>query len=187
MKNKKEEKVVNNIEEVKKRLFKPLPWYCFIWCRILKIPRILHELDMFPRRIYWFFQRGKRGYADEDTWQFCDYLSEVICGGLKQLKKYKHGIPSTINPKTGKYSYNERRWNKILAKMIYTFETSKKILNNYPDSDWLYIPTDEWDEKKDLRDKFKDGKLERVMTKKECLAYEEGWKLFAKYFYNLWD
>jgi len=47
-------------------------------------------LESRPREIYWFFQRGWRGYADCDTWSFDDYLCRVIIGGLKQLKKYSH-------------------------------------------------------------------------------------------------
>lgn len=44
-----------------------------------------------PRKLYWFLQRGWRGYADCDTWAFDYYLSKVITGGLKHFKKYYHG------------------------------------------------------------------------------------------------
>ena len=83
--------------------------------------------------------------------------------------------------------FNEEKWDKILDKMIYTFETAKKILDNYPENDWLYCPINEWDKLKDVRDRLSSGKLMKVMTKEECLAYEEGHKLFAKHFFSLWD
>ena len=134
-----------------------------------------------------FIQRGKRGYGDSDVWGFCDYLTDVILGGLKHLRKNKCGYPATIDPKTGTSDYDEKRWEKILDKMIYTFETSKKILDNYPENDWLYTPTDEWEKRKDVRDAFQDGKTMKVMTKEECLYYEEGWKLFTANFFSLWD
>lgn len=156
------------------------------WCyrKFWQLVRLPREIKL---GIKTFIQRGKRGYADSDTWDFHDYLTDVITGGLKQLRKYRHGTPAIINPKTGEYEYDEKRWKKILDKMIYTFETAKKIVNNYPENDWLYCPTNEWDKLKNMRGEFNNEGLMRVMTKKECLAYEEGWDLFKTYFFNLWD
>lgn len=155
------------------------------------VERTFWTLVRFPRKakleLKTFIQRGKRGYGDSDVWGFCDYLTNVILGGLKQLRKNKCGYPATLNPKTDTYDYDEKRWERILDNMIYTFETSKKILDNYPEKDWLYTPTDEWEKRKDVRDAFKDGKTMKVMTKEECLFFEEGWKLFSKNFFSLWD
>ena len=47
-------------------------------------------IPYFIKRIYWFFQRGYRGYSDKDTWDFDIYLDTIIIGALKQLKKYSH-------------------------------------------------------------------------------------------------
>jgi hypothetical protein len=55
----------------------------------------INYLDMLPRRIYWFFQRGYRGYGDNDIWDFDYYLATIISKGLKQLKKYHHGYEPT--------------------------------------------------------------------------------------------
>jgi hypothetical protein len=55
----------------------------------------MRYLDMLPRRIYWFFQRGFRGYGDNDTWDFDHYLATIISQGLKELKKYYHGSEPT--------------------------------------------------------------------------------------------
>ena len=52
-------------------------------------------LDMLPRRIYWFFQRGYRGFGDNDTWDFDYYLATVISQGLRHLKKYYHSSEPT--------------------------------------------------------------------------------------------
>lgn len=51
----------------------------------------IRYLDRLPRRIYWFFQRGYRGFSDEDIWDFDCYLAKVITEGLKHFKKYYHG------------------------------------------------------------------------------------------------
>jgi len=181
--NKKETPVLSKgILEEEKTSYK---WYYSLlwWLRY----GIWRKLRMFPKEIYWFFQRGKRGYSDSDTWGFCDYLADVIHGGLKQLYKYRHGTPATLNPKTGEYDHDEKRWNKTLKDMIYTFETVKKILDNYPEQEWLYTPTKDWAKHKDFRNRFRDTKLMKIMTKKECLKYEKGWQLFAEHFLSLWD
>jgi len=72
-------------------------------------------LDMLPRRVYWFFQRGYRGYGDNDTWDFDNYLATVIIGGLKQIKKYHQGLEPT---------------KKELDIMIKGFEANLKMMDN---------------------------------------------------------
>ena len=67
------------------------------------------------KRIYWFFQRGYRGYSDKDTWDFDYYLATVILGGLKQLKKYSHSAEPTQE------EYNI---------MIKTFELNLYMIDN---------------------------------------------------------
>jgi hypothetical protein len=53
------------------------------------------KIPYFIKRIYWFFQRGYRGFSDKDTWDFDYYLATVIIGGLKQLKQYSHSAEPT--------------------------------------------------------------------------------------------
>jgi hypothetical protein len=52
-----------------------------------------YKVSNIHREIYWFFQRGKRGYADCDIWSFDHYLARVISGGLRKLAKNNHGCP----------------------------------------------------------------------------------------------
>lgn len=47
----------------------------------------------FVHRIGGFFQRGRRGWADHDTWSFDTYLAEVLAGGLRRLADKNHGYP----------------------------------------------------------------------------------------------
>ncbi len=40
-----------------------------------------------------FAQRGRRGWADRDTWDLDSYLSEVIAGSLRHRADSAHGWP----------------------------------------------------------------------------------------------
>jgi hypothetical protein len=119
----------------------------------------INWLDMLPRRIYWFFQRGYRGYADCDTWDFDNYLSKTIPQALKQLKKYQQGLPTWTPKKSEKQAKQE--WNLILNKIIKSFE----LAQNYID---LNISPKEWKEKYEVQ-------------------YKEGMNLFRDWFFALWD
>lgn len=80
---------VNQLKEnlYQRTLLDTIFYYCFYsW---------YYKLKILPKRIYWFFQRGKRGYADCDTWDFDNYLTNVILGGLKNLKKHSHSAKPT--------------------------------------------------------------------------------------------
>ncbi len=91
-------------------------------------------LDMLPRRIYWFMQRGFRGYGDNDTWDFDSYLANVIIGGLKQFKKYYHGKEPTKSQ---------------LNDIIKGFEANLKLIDEH-------IPHDS-EQYRELNNKFHRG------------------------------
>ena len=40
-------------------------------------------------KIKFFFQRGIRGFSEQDLWDFEFYVCNIISGGLKELSKYK--------------------------------------------------------------------------------------------------
>lgn len=67
-----------------------------------------------PRKIKTFFQRGRKGWAEEDTWNFDGYLSSVIMNGLKHLKSYYSG---------------EQPTQKEFDIMIKGFEANLKMIN----------------------------------------------------------
>lgn len=56
--------------------------------------------DLFVKnacsRIKWFYQRGKRGYSDSDTWGFDEYLLRVIPAAIRQIAVTSHGHPGTF-------------------------------------------------------------------------------------------
>lgn len=164
------------------------------WIWFWDIPRDVH------RAIKRFYQRGRRGWADEDVWCIASYLIKVVPGMLKRLRKIKHGIPMAAFAEEGKGEYGnhtdeqfkeaEKVWDEIMGKMIKTFEMAYNILDN----DWFYQKSENWSQEE--ADKFDDiwkkprwkyKPVPRSMTKKECQEYEEGWRLFQEHFYSLWD
>lgn len=97
-------------------LLDEIRYYCFY--------TPLNWLDMLPRRIYWFFQRGYRGFGDNDTWDFDHYLATVISQGLKHFKKYYHGTEPS---------------KKELNTIIEGFEANLKMMNGFGKNKKQYI------------------------------------------------
>jgi hypothetical protein len=78
-------------------------WWCY---RTWK-----YKICYIHREIYWFFQRGFRGYSDSDVWSFDIYLAGVIGGGLKHLAKNNIGWPCKDEFPTAK------SWEKFLNEI----------------------------------------------------------------------
>lgn len=179
IKDVKESKVikVNNIDNIFKKLEekkKKHPVYYFFhdiyW-------RVYHFIDDIPLRIGTFVQRGKRGWAMSDTWEFSYYLSKVISEGIYHLKENSYGCPVGLT---------EGKWIDILNSIKYTFDLAKRIT----DGD-LHLIKDKKQRKKwqknlnELNKKYKC--YDRCMTEEEIKDYEKGWKLFKAHFFSLWD
>ncbi len=54
------------------------------------------------------YQRAKRGYSNQDCWDFDSYLARVIVGGIDELLKGS-GYPTHIN--------SREEWEAILKEM----------------------------------------------------------------------
>jgi hypothetical protein len=128
-------------------------------------------LDMLPRRIYWFFQRGYRGYGDCDIWDFDIYLANIISRGVKHLKKYHHGCPTDIYNKykdrkdltqTQKDKLAVKEWHTKLDTLIRGFELVPKLFE------------EKVFQHKTLRSKYMD-------------ALDRAFDVFRRYYFNLWD
>lgn len=195
MTNEKKDESVDFVESVSvwKELQKPWKWYNHGWWWIRH--GIWQKISELRWRIPNTYGRMKRGWGYADTWGFSYYLAKVISGGLKHLRQHKCGYGSTIDPITGKYEYDEKRWDAVLDDMIYTFETALDITER----DLLYTRLEDWTEEQyqehlkfaeEMNKKFRtdDGNIEyKVMTKEEVIRYERGFTYFQRYFYNLWD
>jgi hypothetical protein len=109
------------------------------------------------RKIRNFIQRGIRGWANEDTWDFDIYLAKIISEGITYLKKNKSGIPCDLAEKYDDEKALKER-DKRLDKIIDAFKFHLI---------WV--------------------ELNRSLTKEEYKKYQEGLKLFIKYMGDLWD
>jgi hypothetical protein len=131
--------------------------------------------------LLWIESKKKRTVEvkiDEyDTWSMDHTLSYIILPMLKQLKETKHGAPnvddkdvpkelrSTSAPPKEKEWYTDanhfKRWDWVLDEMIWSFE--QKVADTDPILD------------------------DPVEYKKYYKRMQNGFKLFGKYYQNLWD
>lgn len=121
------------------------------------------------RTIKKWYQRAKRGWADEDTWNFDYYLCGVIIGGLKTLRRDAMGYPANLK--------NVEEWNDIIDKMIAGFQAQRAI------DDRIFVY---WEPHKD-KEGFKTMKYNEELALQVNKQRDEGLKLFIEYFGNLWD
>ena len=92
-----------------------------------------------------------------DTWSMDDTLAPIILPMLVQLKETTHGHPADLT---------EQEWDEILDKMIWAFEQKCR---------------DDWMEDYDY------NKWDREASKAHQERMSNGFRLFGKYYENLWD
>jgi hypothetical protein len=153
--------------------------------------RAIRSVIDFPKEVKWFFQRGWNGYSDFDVWGFNSYLARIICGGLKELRKYKTGYPCMIIDENDMESdgnikrdkFYRRKWKLMLGKMIFAFEMLANdkidVVLNYDELKPRQIKAMAQTEQK--------FKHKMYSTKEESKQIREGLELFCKYFQCLWD
>jgi len=119
-----------------------------------------------------------------DTWSMDSTLAPIILPMLKQLKQTKHGapyvypedVPTKLRPtKEELLAYTKKaetdpkwfdRWDYVLDEMIWAFEQKSR-------DDWMSdFDYNKWDRE------GADAHQERMTN---------GFKLFGKYYENLWD
>ena len=129
--------------------------------------RKFRAIKLFPREVKWFIQRGKRGYADCDTWGIDYYLVDIIPKMIKRLRENYQGIPTCLYAKDdwdenwqitaeGADDRASEKWNKILDEIMVAFKLMKKELDC------------------------------EKLTKEEIKIKNKGVKQLYKYFYHLW-
>jgi hypothetical protein len=107
-----------------------------------------------------------------DTWSMDSTLAMIIHPMLVQLKETTHGYPSELT---------EERWNEILDEMIWAFE--QKNRDHWEDD--YYGPYTESEDKRELFGRFEWIDDEGRQKHQERMT--NGFKLFGKYYENLWD
>jgi hypothetical protein len=114
-------------------------------------------------------QRTSIKIHNYDTWSMDDTLAPIILPMLKQLQETKHGYPGNLT---------EQEWDDILDEMIWAFE--EKCKDDWQDQYYgPHIPNDggignfEW--------------IDRDGLEKHQERMSNGFRLFGKYYENLWD
>jgi hypothetical protein len=154
--------------------------YLYWW--ILRI-----DLRYECKKIYWFFQRGFRGWSDRDVWGLDGYLSDTLVGTLKHLKKHKQGYPGILGDEN--FGSGMQKWDEILDHMIWTFETAQKVIN-LDVCLWEFSVSDEKNEeyRQSMTSIKRKGYEPPVfLSKEETKKYEAGFDLLRQYFFGLWD
>jgi hypothetical protein len=180
------------------------PWYTTVYYAVYRFFKYstFGSVRRMYREVKWFIQRGKRGWADCDTWSIDYYLNGWMPDALRYLKKNKCGIPMSVFPTGPEYTKDcgnpteeaseiaARNWDEILDKMIGGFEASQRILDGlyekelgeYPLSRPAGVSRDAWEKVKD--DRFAAS---RLLQERDEKLFEEGMALFAKHYHSLWD
>jgi len=131
------------------------------WCVKDKIKKLL-DIKQHFRQVLCFYQRGKRGWSDQDCWSFDQYLAKVISEATAYLQHKHYGHPADLT---------DEEWTKILGQISYYFS--------------LVDTENLWDNV-DINDK----KTLLNMADKEIAQLEEalkGFDLLKEHFYSLWD
>ncbi len=139
-----------------------------------KIRRFLLDAPYNLKKVKWFFQRGRRGWADCDWWDMGGYLVGIILPMLKELQQYQHGYPGYGDADT------PEKWDAILEQMILGFEAGERV-----SKDEYFMETNaDILTRKPTQDEVKTwGKKSKADQK----IFNDGLKLLTKWYWALWD
>lgn len=130
------------------------------------------------KKLKWFYQRGKTGYADCDWWDFHSYLCDIIVAGLTDLKEKDHGCPNEYR-NTDAEREECKKWTETLEEIIDGFEAGKLLIDN----NCVYL-------KKEIS---ADGasyykyEYDEELAKKLSIKFDKGMELFKRNFMYFWD
>ena len=133
-----------------------------------------------------------------DTWSMDHTLAHIILPMLKQLDKEKHGAPYTndedvpeylrshmAQPKENEWdtdSLHFMRWDWIIAEMIWAFEQQLK-----DDDESQFFDHTESRGIKDWNESMKKLKVDNEGLEAHQKRKANGFRLFGRYYQNLWD
>ncbi len=168
---------------------------------------VTHIIPQRPRRIFqtikWFYQRGRRGWADCDTWSLDWYLDRWLPEALRYLKAHKQGLPRAMFeglptkdnngfcPTDEAFRIAQERWNSILDRMIAGFEAGQRMSEGLyrpelgPELPWRRpagVSADSWRKIEEDRDKAISK-----LSQRDQELFKEGMALFVEHYRSLWD
>lgn len=125
------------------------------------------------RRIKYFIQRGRRGWADDDVYCFFYYLSDMLPAVIREVKKNVYSCPIEFYDEENKND-ECHKWKEILEEIAQGFEAAKKVDG---------VNLDKFRKDGDiLRREHSDEQLKQLTQK-----FERGMDLFKKHYFSLWD
>ena len=180
--------------------------YKFIWDD--NKTRFESFLEKVEDAVQWFYDKTINRYLDSrkrnikvkidryDTWSMDHTLAYIVVPMLKQLKETKHGSPWTDDrdvpeelrstsapPKKDEYDideYHHARWDWVMDEMIWAFEQKCR-------DDWTKDYYGPWIESEGeslgCNFEWEDPNGREAHQKRMT----NGFRLFGKYYENLWD
>lgn len=163
----------------------------------------------------WFYSKNERKikvHIDHyDTWSMDHTLALIILPMLKQIKESKHGSPyvdnedvpshmrHTLSKGPDDYETEDRwihyKWDWVLNEMIWAFEKEldedweDQFRHGDPDIDWDLVSGVEGEESAlyKMKQKNPDYWVDFSKIKEYNDRIDNGFRLFGKYYRNLWD
>lgn len=161
--------IINQIQDGRKEI--SIPEYCIknehdpLGIKNVNFSSDLAFNDRDDRKKRWEKQRLKHGFDDTELWNLDYTILKFIAPRLREFAKDPCGYPPDI-------TYEE--WKEILNKMVFAVDYFLDENN-----DFGYV--------KDETGGYKhDEKGELIPTEEQKKA-DEGWDLFHKYFFHLWN
>ena len=150
----------------------------------------------------WFYSKNERTIKVRidkyDTWSMDNTLAHIILPMLKQLQATKHGAPFTddadvpeylrsymAQPKENEWDIDDlhfMRWDWILKEMIWAFE--QKVDDTSEDQ---FFDHSQWNGKKPWDPEYTGPEFDKEGYDKWHERKSNGFRLFGKYYENLWD
>lgn len=141
--------------------------------------RVFHWLNKLPQDIKAFYQRGRYGLADRDTWNFEQHMATVIIDGCLKLMSSKHGVAQDFiekYPMDENYNVSQEDFEKAVEDqnaVLYDIANCFACLESLGEMGT-------WDGHKftpytEERTKFYQSEIDR------------GFDLLKKYHHILWD
>ena len=167
---------------------------------------------LLSRFLTWIHSKQKRTvkvHIDRwDTWSMDHTLGYIVLPMLKQLNEKKHGAPfvddkdvpaelrsTAAPPKENDYDTDEnhfKRWDWVLDEMTFAFETKAGSLEDWEDQFHTGEHDIQWKQ-------LENGNSEMIRGPNDTSKYDmkgrkayqkrisNGFRLFGKYYENLWD
>jgi len=179
----------------------------------MNIYRIFYKIKEFPQNVKHVYQRARKGYSYRDLWSIDYWFTEIMPKMLTDFKNNLRGCPAEFTNREDGTEYQDvekgtKDWEEVIERMIFCFnemhEDKCSLKNEYEDEYFKQFykgkslldcfVKNEHENTYRLETAEAEPELEENYHKKTLEIEEyrnkmknEGFELFNKYFWNLWD